>query len=178
MNNCKPIFAHPVCVEFGDDDSLEDNSWTWSISPCQLCNNNNNDMLTIVTFIDYMWSHFIVPTLFINPVLQNEGTELLVIMQLSQAHMASKWIIKVCALNLCYTALSQKEGRLWRFSFMHVFETRLLTVDLAGYYEQNLLGLLFPKQKWWQPKVQWHQQKNLFLKFVIWNLVFISYYIL
>lgn len=43
--------------------------------------------------------------------------------------------------------LPWKEEQLWSFSFIHLFETRQLTVDSAGYYDQILLALLFPKQK-------------------------------
>ena len=56
----------------------------------------------MVTFIDYMWSCLILPTtLFINPILQSEKTELQGLMQFDQGHTAGKWITQVGALDLC-----------------------------------------------------------------------------
>lgn len=110
-----------------------------------------------VTLIDHMWSHFILlTTLVINAILQNEKTELQGVMQIDQGPVAGKGITKGGARPLHATPPASWRGAAVQVLFHTPLGTRPLAEDLAGDDDQNLLGLLFPKQKW-QPKVEWHR---------------------
>lgn len=121
-----------------------------------------------------MWSPVILSTiLFINPILQNEETELQGNMQLAQGHMATKRMSKVCALNLC-ALLGPRRKEQCGVSLSRISETWPLMVHLAGCHDQNLLGLLFPKQKWWRPRDS-GTSKIFSCCLLIWNLAFLSW---
>lgn len=129
---------------------------------------------TRVMPLDCMWSLIILSTTpFINPILQNEETELQGIMQLAQGHMASKRISKVCALNLCAILAPWRQEQCGVSLSPH-FWNQTTHSGLKWVSWPKPLRSFVSKTKMMAAKGQWHQQ-IFFLQFVIWNLVFMSW---
>lgn len=57
------------------------------------------------------------------------------------------WRVANGSLYVQSLVLLWREAELWRFSFMPVFEARLLAMVFAHYYHWCFLGRLFPEEK-------------------------------